>query len=137
MDTTIAVPAQESRAERTPPDHQNLPPAFDARRWPIIAKHVFGLAPERTVRAAAKTQPALRLISNRPLPPTDDVVAIDIERLAWSAYVAAFDANDRHRSVATERCRDAAFDAWQHVFLLDEHGSQLKELRDGVQGDAS
>ena len=45
MDTTIAVPAQYSRAERTPPDHQDLPASFDPCRCPILALHWFGIVP--------------------------------------------------------------------------------------------
>ena len=44
----------------------------------------------------------------------DDVHA---ESLAWSAYSEAVAANDQHRSVATERCRNATFAAWRHVYL--------------------
>ncbi len=107
ISTTYTAPAQ-TRAELALPDDTELPPDFDRLKYPILARHVFGLAPER---------PALKLVSDRSLPP-----AIDIERMAWFAYTAAVDANDKHQSVATKRCFDAAFNTWQHVFLLDEHG---------------
>ena len=111
---TISNAQTQVRAERTPPlDNIKLPPAFDRLKYPILARHVFGLAPER---------PALRLVSDRSLPPTDDDDVIYIERIAWLAYTAAVDANDKHQSVATKRCFDAAFNTWQHVFLLDEYG---------------
>ena len=84
------------------------------RNFPILSRH-WPEFPERAHR------PELRLISDRSLPPIDGDVAIDIERLAWGTYAEAFAAHDKHQSVATERCRDAAFDAWQHLFLLDEH----------------
>ena len=45
MRTTTSVPAQDFRAERTLSDHLNLPPAFDAKRWPILARHWFGILP--------------------------------------------------------------------------------------------
>ena len=45
MDTTTSVPAQDFRAERTLHDHLKLPPAFDAKRWPILARHWFGVLP--------------------------------------------------------------------------------------------
>ena len=45
MDTTIAVPAQDSRAERSPLDHPNLPASFDPSRCPILARHWFGIVP--------------------------------------------------------------------------------------------
>lgn len=45
MSTTTSVPAQYPRAERTLPDHLNLPPAFNAKRWPILARHWFGIVP--------------------------------------------------------------------------------------------
>ena len=45
MYTIINAPAQEPRAERTLPDHLNLPSAFDAKRWPILARHWFGIMP--------------------------------------------------------------------------------------------
>ena len=107
--TTYTQPAQG--ADLNLPDDTELPPDFDRLKYPILARHVFGLAPER---------PALRLVSDRSLPPTDDV--IDIERIAWLAYTAAVDANDKHQSVSTKRCFDAVFNTWQHVFLLDGHG---------------
>ena len=45
MRTTTSVPAQDFRVERTLSDHLNLPPAFDAKRWPILARHWFGIVP--------------------------------------------------------------------------------------------
>ncbi len=45
MSTTTSVPAQDFRAEHTLPDHLNLPPAFDAKRWPILERHWFGIVP--------------------------------------------------------------------------------------------
>ena len=43
MRTTTSVPTQDFRASRTLPDHLNLPPTFDAKRWPILARHWFGI----------------------------------------------------------------------------------------------
>ena len=45
MYTITNAPAQEPRAERALPDHLNLPPEFDAKRWPILARHWFGIVP--------------------------------------------------------------------------------------------
>ena len=42
--TTYTAPAQ-ARAKRSHPNHLNLPPAFDAMRWPILARHWFGIVP--------------------------------------------------------------------------------------------
>ena len=108
LNTTYTLPAQAPRADLLPDDTE-LPLAFDRLKYPILARHVFGLAPER---------PALRLVSSQPQGPTDD----PIERLTWGAYVAAVDAHDHHRTASTLHSRTAALLAWQHVYLLDEHG---------------
>ena len=42
---TITDAQTQTRAEHTLPDHLNLPPAFDAKCWPILARHWFGLVP--------------------------------------------------------------------------------------------
>ncbi len=112
LNTTYTLPAQAPRADLLPDDTE-LPLAFDRLKYPILARHVFGLAPKR---------PGLKLVRDRSLLPTDDDDVIDIERIAWLAYTAAVDANDKHQSVATKRCFDAAFNTWQHVYLLDQHG---------------
>lgn len=95
MSTTTSVPAQDFRAEHTLPDHLNLPPAFDAKRWPILAQHVFGLAPER---------PALRLVSSQPSTLPDDIV------------------DDPDKTASTQRSQTAVLLAWQRAFLFDQHG---------------
>ena len=41
---TYTAPAQTC-AELALPDQLNLPPAFDAKRWPILARHWFGIVP--------------------------------------------------------------------------------------------
>ena len=45
MNNTAYTPTIQPRAKRTLPDHLNLPPAFDAKRWPILARHWFGILP--------------------------------------------------------------------------------------------
>ena len=112
ISTTYTAPAQ-TRAELALPGDTELPPDFDRLKYPILARHVFGLVPKR---------PALRLVRDRSLLPTDDDDVIDIERIAWLAYTAAVDANDKHHSIATKQCFDAAFNTWQRVYLLDQHG---------------
>lgn len=111
INTTYTQPAQG--ADLNLPDDTELPPDFDRLKYPILARHVFGLVPER---------PALRLVSSQPQGPTDDPVNDPVERLTWDAYVAAVDAHDYHKTVSTQRSRSAALLAWRHVFLLDEHG---------------
>ena len=44
ISTTYTTPAQ-TRAELAFRDQLNLPPAFDAKRWPILARHWFGITP--------------------------------------------------------------------------------------------
>ena len=45
MRTTTSVPAQYSRAERALHDDTEPPLDFDPRRWPILARHWFGVVP--------------------------------------------------------------------------------------------
>ena len=42
---TIPDAQTQARTDHHPSDHLNLPPAFDAKRWPILARHWFGIAP--------------------------------------------------------------------------------------------
>ena len=115
MDTTIAAPVQYLRAERTHPDDTELPYNFDPTRWPIIAKHVFGLASERAARPSTEREPTIAIVSSRTIPPIDDDGTLDVDRLLWLAYAEAAAAYDNHRSVATERCREASLAAWLFV----------------------
>ena len=119
MISTPYTPQTQAHAERAPTLNPTPDPnGIDPERYPILSRH-WPDPPERAHRAE------LRLISSQSLPPTDDVVAaIDIERLAWSAYTEAVAAHDKHRSVATKRCRQAASAAWQRAFLM-EHGEVM------------
>ncbi len=109
---TIPDAQAQARAELALHDDTGLPPDFDRLKYPILARHVFGLAPER---------PALRLVSSQPSTLPNAIVDEAIERLSWNAYVAAVDAHDYHKTASTQRSRTAALVAWRHVFLLDEH----------------
>ena len=111
MDTTIAAPVQHLRTELALHDDTELPPGFDRLKYPILARHVFGLVPKR---------PAIRLVSSQPSTLPDAIVDEAIERLSWNAYIAAIDAHDHHQTASTQRSLTAALVAWQHVFLLDE-----------------
>ena len=104
MISTTYTPQSQPHAELTPKPTERLP--ILSRHWPEFPKRAH--------------RPALRLVSDRSSPSPDDVV--DFERLAWVAHVEAFAAHDKHQSVATKRCFDAAFNTWQRVFLLDDHG---------------
>ena len=115
MDTTIAAPVQHLRTELALHDDTELPPGFDPTRWPIIAKHVFGLAPGRRARPSTKRQPTLAIVSSRTIPPIDDDGTVDVDRLLWLAYAEATASYDNHRSVATKRCREASLAAWLFV----------------------
>ncbi len=97
---------------RTQP-HAELTPK-PTERFPILSRH-WPEFPERAHR------PALRIVGSQPSR-VDNIVDEAIERLSWNAYVAAVDAHNHHKTASTQRSLTAALVAWQHVFLLDEHG---------------
>ena len=68
ISTTYTAPAQ-TRAELALHDDTELPLDFDRLKYPILARHVFGLAPGR---------PALRLVCSQPQGSTDDPVIVQL-----------------------------------------------------------
>ena len=52
LNTTYTRPAQAPRADLLPDDTE-LPPDFDRLKYPILARHFFGLVPERPMVSSA------------------------------------------------------------------------------------
>ena len=111
MSITPNAPWQDAGAEHDPLDLSELPPGFDARRWPIIAVHHFGVPPEITLRAPAKTRAKLRLVSNRTVSPLNDEL-IDVEQFTRAAYEQAAAVDKQYHTSYTLEWKMAALGWW-------------------------